>query len=149
MGRSVKYTNWKPFQAFIEDDSTTDFFEDDEAFLDGNAATKVFYADMSRCYVLHVTNVSHYINPTNAVTYTMYILTNNEEVAIDEAQDLIYQSDALMADSVLYIETGGTSDKLPIQKRLDGANTLFAKFDWTAAPGDTSGFVLVEGLVLV
>ena len=146
MVKSIKYGNWIPFRANVNDDSTTDFFEDDEPLGDGNAATHVFFTNVTNGYSLIVNTIHYYFDPTNAVTPTMYLLADNQEVAEDELPTLIFQSEPGLVDSQLYLDTGGGGVKLPTQTRLEAADAIWMKLDWTGAPGNTTAFITVEGM---
>lgn len=149
MVNNIKFASWKPFIGLIEDDSTTDIFEDDEPLGDGNAATHSFTLEMSQIFWIRLDKVMHYMDVTNAITYQLYLLSHNPAAKIDELPRLIYQSDAAMADAQLYIETGGASDKLPTIARLPTGSTIHFKLDLSGASGDVTGFIQIEGLVYV
>jgi len=149
MAKNVIFATTRPFGCEEYDDSTTDVFEDDQPFMDGNAATHFFVITLTGCSRILLTKVIYYMNPTAAVTYTLYLLSDNVAAATTEARRLIYQSEAARADSVVYMETGYGGNKLPVQATLMDLSVIWFKLDWTGAPGNTTGFIRCEGLVYV
>ena len=143
------YRTWQPFYAETTDASVTGFFEDDEPHADGNAATHYIGINPSwGTSVIKLTKVMFNMDPTNAVTYNLYLLTDNPAAALEEQLCLLYQSEPLRADAIPYMETGNTT-KLPVQGRLSTIAWVYFKLDWTGAPGVTTGQIRIEGLVLV
>ena len=143
------YRTWQPFYGEVTDASVTGFFEDDEPHADGNAATHyiALYPGW-RTKWIQLTKVMYNMDVANAVTYTLYLLSDNPAAALAEQLALIYQSEPLRADAIPYMETGNTT-KLPVQGRLGTIGWVYYKIDYTGAPGDVTGQIRIEGLVLV
>lgn len=138
------------FKAWISDDSTSDVFEDDQAHADGNVQTHYVNISPPWAKAVRITKVHFMMNPTAAETYQLYLYERATAVALTQQMDLIYTSGAGMADSVEYIETGGASAKVPVDAFLhqNYPSTIYFLLDWTGAPGATTGFIELRGIVL-
>ena len=150
---SMRYFSFTPvgtFYAELLDDSTNDDFESDEPFADGNAPTKSITAanDVfipSSVHYCIIDEIYYMMNPTNAVTYQLYLLEDDTAAALTEQSNLIYESGAGKADSVLYREHAGSSAKVPAYAHLTDISTIYFKLDWTGAPGNTTGLIRIRG----
>jgi len=133
----------------VNDDSTTDIFEDDESLGSGVAATHTITLSPSGTKAFQLEKVHFAMNCTNAVTYTLYLLEDVIADAMTERRRCIFDSGGGLADDVDYMVTGSDNTKLPVPVFLDDVATLPFKINWSGAPGDTTGFVVVEGRLLV
>lgn len=95
-----------------------------------------------------LTEVFYWINPTAAETYRLMLFEGPEAADITSLSKMVFDSGALQADSIPYRETQGGL-KLPVIVKLDTAGRLYYNTDWTGAPGNTPGFLVVKGYGLV
>ena len=104
-------------------------------------------------------DVQYMMDPTNAVTYQLYLLEDATADDVLQTTDIAFWSPAAQADSVNYrYNTGGyqaaigTAEvaqyKLPRIVELATPGTLYYMIDWSAAPGDTKGFIKIRGRLL-
>jgi len=97
---------------------------------------------------LEITEVYHRITPTNAVTYRLMLFRGPlADDTLHEAE-LVYDSGPLRVSGQSYKETQGGL-KLPAIARLTTAGYLYYAVDWSAAPGNTTGVLVVKGFALV
>lgn len=96
-----------------------------------------------------LTEVMWYMNPTNAVTYRVYLLEDAVADDLESLSGVIFDTGAAQADSVLYQEIGhAASTKLPKIVELATPGTMRVLQDWSGAPGVTPGFIRVKGYAL-
>lgn len=138
------------FYAELLDDSTNDDFESDEPFADGNAPTHsitaandVFLPTTVQYCIID--EIHYYMDPSNAVTYQLYLLENDTAAALTERSNLLYDSGAAKADAVHYEEHSSASCKMPIYADLTDVSTIYFKLDWSGAPGNTTGLIRIRG----
>lgn len=88
-------------------------------------------------------SIRFYMNCTNVVTYTLYLLERSSSDSVTSVSDIVFDSGAGKADDVFYIVSRG--DKLPHVVTLDEAGTIYYMLDWTGDPGLTSGYIIIRG----
>jgi hypothetical protein len=104
-------------------------------------------------------DVQFYMNPTNAVTYQLYLLEDATADDVQQTTDIAFWSPAAQAKGVNYRynragyqAATGTAEvvqyKLPRIVELATAGKLWYLVDWSAACGDTPGFVKIRGFLL-
>jgi hypothetical protein len=83
----------------------------------------------------------HYrINPTNAVTFTLRLWSTNLVVNPYELNlVMLYESPAAQVDDTDY------DREVEIPFVLETPGSLWYSIDWTAAPGNTTGFIEASG----
>lgn len=87
-----------------------------------------------------IKKITYYLNPTNAVTYQLFLLRGAAADNVTSYSKQIWASPVAQADGVLYHK-----NDIEIPVRLDNPDELFYMVDWSAACGDTTGFIVVEG----
>lgn len=105
-----------------------------------------------------ITEIRYYMNPTNAVTYTLYLFEGATADDATHLSELVFQSPAAQADSTLYWYRegySGTPDtiatldaSLPVIVNLSKANSLYYTINWSGAPANTPGFIKIRGELL-
>ena len=139
---------------------TSNYFETDQALTD----TPTLYMTLSTSTGDPVTkflleDVQYMMNPTNAVTYQLYLLEDATADDVQQTTDVAFWSPAAQADSVNYRYTAagyqaatGTAEvaqyKLPRIVELATPNRLYYMVDWSGAPADTPGFIKIRGRAL-
>lgn len=139
---------------------TSNFFETDQAITDTatlymNVTTNVPNIKPTR---FKLTEVKFYMNPTNAVTYRLYLLEGPTADDVTQASDVVFDSGAAKADSTEYIYREGCTGSwaglttvdgtLPIIVDLHIAGRLYYMVDWSGAPGDTPGYIKCRGKLM-
>ena len=98
---------------------------------------------------IRINTIKYQFTPTNAVTYQLKLL---EAASADDQQsesDIIFDSGIGIVSGDIKIQVqGGSPAKLPIDVKLSTAGTIYYMVDWSAAPGDTHGYIKVYGEVL-
>lgn len=139
---------------------TSNYFETDQALTD----TPTLYMAVStstgepvKKFLLE--DVQYMMNPTNAVTYQLYLLEDATADDVQQTTDVAFWSPAAQADSVNYRYNSagyqaatGTAEvaqyKLPRIVELATAGKLYYMVDWSGAPADTAGFIKIRGRLL-
>ena len=99
--------------------------------------------------LVKVETIKWQLTPTNAVTYQLYLLEDNQAVDENSEADLIFDSGAGLASGTIFIRTDADgSAKLPIMANLFDKGLIYYMIDWSAAPGDTTGYIRAYGEVL-
>ena len=88
-------------------------------------------------------HVRYLMNCTNAVTYRLYLVESDVESAYDQKAAVIFDSGTLRADNTMYIDIG--ANMLPVNSKLRTKGKLWYLIDWSAAPGNTAGYIVVYG----
>lgn len=136
----------------IDPSGTLNHFETDQPLattqptlyiLDVNTGKELIPADVTS-FILE--SIRYYMNQTAAVTYELYLLEGNSADPVTRYSQVVFDSGAAQADDTIYIVSRG--DKLPHIVNLETAGRLYYMLDWSAAPGNTPGFIVVRGRVL-
>jgi hypothetical protein len=138
----------------LDYDGTANYFETDQAF----GTTPTLTMSLTNNSVIPIskfllTEVNYQLDPTNAVTYQLYLLEAASADDYQSAGDVIFDSGAAQADNTHYLWVQGgsgttTSYKLPRIVNLSVVNTLYYMIDWSGAPGDTKGYIKIRGYLL-
>ena len=127
----------------IDTDGTDNVFETDQTKT--TTPTLGFYAEPSTVIDGLINRVHWRINPTNAVTYDFWILTDaqaddyaSESLIVFSSEDTAGIADC--ADNTEYIVEG-----LEIPFHLSIVGYFYYLIDWSAAPGNTPGYLKIEG----
>ena len=129
----------------LDADGTGNVFEDDEPLA---TTTPSLFINLTpaTATAISVESIRYYMNPTAAVTYELYLLEGAQADAVTRYSQLVFDSEAAQADDTIYLVSRG--DKLPHIINLETAGRLYYMLDWSAAPGNTPGFIVVRGRVL-
>lgn len=124
--------------------SAEDLFEDDEPI---SAVAPTHYmtgAPLASNIMIHA--VKYQMIPTAAVTYQLYLLEAATAEQQQQEAEIIYDSGAGIASGevVLWV-AGGAPSRLPVPARLAAPGVIWYKIDWSAAPGNTAGYIRVYG----
>ena len=105
-----------------------------------------------------IDEIRYYMNPTNPVTYTLYLLEGAAVDDLTQKSKVVWQSAAGMVDGTEYVwrhvgfgsfPNPNTVDaSLPCICALDTVGKLYYIITWTGAPGDTPGYIKVKGRLL-
>ena len=133
----------------IDADGSCNYFETDQAVTD----TPTLYITLSPYGVSQwgrLITVRWYMNPTNAVTYDLYLFDGAYADDLESNMHLIFDSNdtiANCADSVTYQQTNmNRVFRLTwVNANITTKSRMYYLIDWSGAPGDTSGFISVEG----
>ena len=86
-------------------------------------------------------NRIHYrLNPTNAATYTLRLWRASVANAYELNLSMLYESPAAQADDTDY-----DRGELNIPVFLSTLGLIYYSIEWSAAPGNTTGFIDVSG----
>jgi len=129
----------------LDTDGTSDYFETDQAL----GATPTLYIPLTPSDVKNfvLESVRFYMNPTNAVTYQLYLLEDAQADDVTSYGNVVFDSGSGKAADTIYITARG--DKLPMLAKLATAGRLYYMIDWSGAPGNTPGFIEIRGRVMV
>lgn len=141
---------------------TNNYFETDQALTDTPTLSLTITTPTGmpvKRFLLE--EVCYYMDPTDAVTYQLFLLEAASADDVEQLQDLVFFSPAAQADSVCYkynnlgycADVAGTTAeviqyKLPVVVELTDTNKLYYMLDWSGAPGDTKGFIKIRGRLL-
>lgn len=127
--------------------SLANIFEDDEP-LDAALPTHFMTGNPLAVHI-KIHTIKYQMTPTNAVTYQLYLLEGATAEAEQQEAEVIFDSGPLQAAGGVYLwVAGGAPAELPVMARLTAAGIIWYKIDWSAAPGDTDGYIRVYGEVL-
>ena len=126
--------------------SASNFFETDQPL--GTTPTLNMTGAPATAQFVRIDTIKYQLTPANAVTYQLYLLEDDQAVDENSEADVFYDSGAARASGTIYIETGGASAKLPVIVNLRDVGTIWYLIDWSAASGDTTGYIRVYGEVL-
>ncbi len=98
--------------------------------------------------VFELTEVYYRLTPTNAVTYRLMLFEGATADDRTHEGELVFDSGPLQVSGQSYKETQGGL-KLPVIVRLTTEGILYLATDWTGAPGNTAGVLVVKGYALV
>jgi len=122
------------------------YFETDQAW--GTLPTLSFVGDPA---VLHIRihTIKHQFTPDAAQTYKLWLLERASDVdEQSEADNINASEDAAAAGEIVCGVPGGSPAKLPVDAKLGTAGEIFYMIDWSAPPGNSSGYIKVYGEVL-
>lgn len=126
--------------------SALNYFESDQPL--GTTPTLSFVGSPAIQDAL-IHTIKWQFTPTNAVTYRLYLLQDAQAVDERSESDIFFDSGAGLAGGSINIQVaGGSPSKLPVHVRLATAGTIYYLIDWSAAPGDTTGYIKVYGEAL-
>ncbi len=134
---------------------TSNFFTTDQAF--GTTPTLTITLSCTQPNVdikkFRLEEVHYQLDPTNAVTYQLYLLEATNADDYESGSDVVFESASSQADNTRYIHVQGgfgttASYKLPRIVELETAGTLYYMIDWSAAPSSTKGYIKVKGTLL-
>lgn len=136
----VAVTSEIPFKAYIVATAAGGALETDEA-LTATATRTLTMPSWVRSG--KITRISYMLNPTAAVTYQLAVLEGSNADDNEQQSREVYRSAALLADSTVYNDY---SERAFI---LDTAGTIYYIIDWSGAPGNTVGYIVVEGVAYI
>ena len=126
----------------IDEDGTDNVFETSQAITD--TPTLTITLDDPHCSRFLLEEIYFYMNPTNAVTYELYLLEAASADDVISLSKIVFDSGALMADSQGYIVCKGQG-KLPRIVDLAVTGKIYYLLTWTGAPGNTPGLLKGRG----
>lgn len=92
-------------------------------------------------------DVKYYCNPTNAVTYQLYIFEQASAENVQNLADMVFDSLAARVDSKSYVAVD--LNQLPINVKLADVGKLYYLIEWTGDPGNCPGYLVIRGEVMV
>ena len=145
----------------LDYDGTANVFETDQAITDTATLTIDVSCNLSGKIIpsrFWVDEVRYYMDQTNAVTYTLYLLEGPTADDVTQHSDVFFESPAAQADVTEYVwRPGGlgtfpnlaTADNtLPCIVDLHTSGKIYYILDWSGAPGDTPGYIKIKGRLL-
>ena len=137
---------WKKGTIFrygqLDEDGTGNYFETDQ----GENDTPTLYLSSGRTpnnMKSGIIRRIHYrLNPTNAVTYTLRLYAKAVAPNYQSGMSKLYDSGAAKADDTEY----DVAVEIPFILLVKGK--LYYAIEWSAAPGDTTGYIEVMGEVI-
>ena len=93
-----------------------------------------------------LTSVKYYLVSTNAVTYELSLYEEAVVGTYDARAACVFESGSGKAASILYHTIG--ANMLPVDVHLAELGKLYFGINWSAAPGDTTGFIQIRGELL-
>ena len=147
MGKFFRIRIYKEgaFAAFATDEAYGTVPTRSFGFVDGAANTlEENSPGPPNSHFVRITNVHHRLNPTNAVTYDLYLYgaADGGANSYELESDKFYDSNEVIADCVDDTEYLYECDRTAF---LGTGGLIYYVIDWSAAPGDTTGFIEVCG----
>lgn len=131
------------FQAIVAEDGTTNAkLSTDKSKTD----TPTQYIDATSpkgLYMGRIKEIGYRINPANAVTYTLLIFESADAADYALNSRMLYESAAARLDDTDY------RIECDIPFILDVAGRFYIATDWTAAAGNTTGYIRIAGVAYV
>jgi len=146
---SARDGKWKTTGVFyygiVDEDGTGNYFETDQAKTDTPTLYFGVDTDPHRIPITlraGVINRIHYrLNPTAGETYTLRIWSHAIANDYHSNSHMLWESAAAQVDDTDY-----DHGELNIPFVLDTQARMYYSIDWTGAPGNTPGFIGVEGV---
>jgi hypothetical protein len=137
---------WKKRSTFmfyeLDEDGVLNTFEVDQ----DKITPPTLLLDLFQTHPTMVTGIIkriHYrLNPTNAVTFTLRLWRATKANPYELNLAMLYESPAAQVDDTDYDRNG---DEIDIPFSLETPGQLYFSIDWSGAPGNTTGFISVEG----
>jgi len=129
----------------LDADGSDTAFETDKAI--GATPTQYITLDQEVEY-FELTEVRWYMNPTNGVTYQLYLLEAAIADNVTSLGRILFDSGAGQVKGEPYIEPEGYG-KLPVKCKLAVAGRISILQDWSGAPSTTPGYIKVRGRQVV
>jgi len=137
----------------IDETGTADLFETDHAVTDTPTQRIVLSRDCKR---FELTGLHHYMDVTNAVTGNLLLYEEAQANDVLSQMHLCYDSSSGLADGAHYIaSTNGhlasgaavqaNDTPLPQTFNLERPGQVWFNQDWSGAPGDTLGYIVLIG----
>ena len=128
----------------VDTDGTGNKFETDQPIGGTPTLYLTVYPALTKRF--KITSVRYYMNPTAAETYELYLFEQASADNVQNLADVVFDSGAAQADSTSYaVIEGDASGKLPIEVNLADSAKLYYQLDWSGAPGNTPGYIVVRG----
>lgn len=141
------------FGRLIDSAGTADMFETDHALTDTPTQRIVLSRDCKR---FKIEEIRYYMDCTAAVTYQLGLYEAAKADDVASYMHMVYASDTTMADATTYLQTinlygmtGAAAENtvtcLPVTANLERPGQLWYNTNWSLAPGDTKGYIVVIG----
>lgn len=125
----------------LDEDGAANYFEDDQdKVTQPTRLVDTFIADPTMVKGI-IKRIHYRFNPTNAVTYVLRLWRAAPVNPYELNLAMLYESPALQADDTDYDRA-----ELTIPMNLLVPGELYYSIDWSAAPGNTTGFIDVSGV---
>ena len=149
MGRLLgyRYTDTRDILVYgelVDIDGSGGHFSSDQPL--GTKPTLYLTLTPARVKNFMLENVRFYMNPTNNVTYELYLLEGSYANIVESSSSVVFDSLGGKTKGSRYISIRG--NQLPIEVNLAEAGRLYYLIDWSADPGVTPGYIVVRGRVL-
>ena len=149
MGRLLgyRYTDTRDILVYgelVDVDGGGGYFSQDQPL--GTKPTLYIALTPARVKNFMLENVRFYMNPTNNVTYELYLLEGSYPNIVESSSSVVFDSLGGKTKGSRYISIRG--NQLPIEVNLAEAGKLYYLIDWSADPGITPGYIVVRGRVL-
>lgn len=119
-----------------------------EAFAETMATLPTRYIELDPLVEqFELTEVSHYMNCTNAVTYQLLLLEAADADDVESRSKIVWDSGDSKADDTPYKSMAGNG-KLPAKVNCEDKGRLYLLQIWSGDPGATSGYVKIKGIAL-
>jgi hypothetical protein len=139
---SARDGKWKKgtiFRAYrLDEDGTRDYFETSQTKTDTPTLVLIVNPPTMKSGIIH--RIHYRLNPTNAATYTLRIWRAAAAADYESNLNMLYESPPLQADDTDYDRT-----QVDIPFICVWPASLFYSIEWTAAPGNTMGFIEITG----
>ena len=95
-----------------------------------------------------LTGIRYYLNMTNGETFEIVLFRKAVADDLETLAAIVWRSGAAKADSTQYF-VRNNEDDLPIDIELEDAGKLYYMILWTGAPGNTPGYLCIEGVEML
>jgi hypothetical protein len=143
MGKdSSRGGKWKSQSIFVmtklDEAGAADYFETSQIKTDAPTLLLDASHPTMKSGIIH--RIHYRLNPTNVATYILRLWHGTAANDYESNMQMLYESPPLQADDIDYDRA-----ELIIPFRCSWPGAMYYSIEWTAAPGNTSGFIVVSG----
>lgn len=129
------------YGSLIDTDGSGNYFETDQPL--GTTPTKYIQLYPTDVKKFRLDSIRYYFEAANSVTFELYLLEASNANDVQSKADVVWDSDSQKARNTMYISLN--TIRVPIDVNLTDAGKLYYLVDWSAACGNTPGYLEVRG----
>jgi len=128
----------------LDKDGSGNIFKDDQPIA---TTTPTHYITLDpQCKKFMLNDVKYRFEAAAVETFQLYLLEDADATAILRRRDVIYNSGTGKTGSTDYHDT--PDGRVPVLVKLVTAGRLYYLLDWSGAPGNTPGYIVVRGEIV-
>ena len=129
------------YGSVVDTDGTGDYFETDQAI--GTTPTKYIQLYPTDTTKFKLNSARYYFEASNDVSFELWLLEDTNADDVQSLSDVVYNSGSGIARNTQKISLNSVD--LPIDVKLGTSGKLYYMLDWSGAPGNTPGYLVVRG----